>query len=215
METNHKVYLIGGSSHTGKTSIAQSIASQLCWHFQSTENIAQHVNRPWQTPPKPVKRFVAYHYETLSGEQLVADLERHYNRNVWPTASELITTHACDHRQSHIVVEGAALLPDLVSQIDFENVAKIWLTAPDEVLRERIHKTSEYELKSSSEKLLIDKFVERTCRINHRITSKAETYSLTAVDTSNYSSLSDLERVVLRKLKSQGQAYRMEESFFQ
>src|SRR5687767_6850308 len=91
---NLRVILIGGSSHVGKSTLAQSLASELGWSYRSTDKLAKHPGRPWRTPPKTVPEHVAEHYLTLSVEELIADVIRHYRDNVWPLVEDIVTSHA-------------------------------------------------------------------------------------------------------------------------
>lgn len=42
-----RVILIGGASHTGKSTLAQALASHLGWNYRSTDKLARHPGRPW------------------------------------------------------------------------------------------------------------------------------------------------------------------------
>lgn len=210
METKHKVYLIGGTSHTGKSTIARALSSQLCWDYQSTDTLARHVAYPWNEKSKQVKRFVAFHYESLTPEELVADIERHAKRNVWPLASELINTHSTQEFQNCLVLEGATLLPDQVAQLDYDNLACIWLTSSDKFLEQRIHAASEYKFKGREEKLLIDTFIERACIFNQRIEEKRVAYGLPGIEVEAYPELKSLKNAVLQKLAKQSQSSKAE-----
>lgn len=57
----HRILLIGGSSHVGKSTVAQSLASHLGWNYRSTDKLARHPGRPWQAKPKKVPNHVAAH----------------------------------------------------------------------------------------------------------------------------------------------------------
>ena len=46
-----RVILIGGSSHVGKSTLAQSLASKLGWRYISTDSLARH---PGQVETFPV-----------------------------------------------------------------------------------------------------------------------------------------------------------------
>lgn len=42
-----RVILIGGSSHAGKSTLAQALAAELGWSYGSTDKRARHPGRPW------------------------------------------------------------------------------------------------------------------------------------------------------------------------
>ena len=92
-----RVVLIGGSSHAGKSTLAQSLASHLGWSCRSTdEGLAPHPGRPWQVKPREVPKHVADHYLSLSVDELITDVLRHYKGNVWPLIKDIVTYQATD-----------------------------------------------------------------------------------------------------------------------
>jgi hypothetical protein len=91
-----RVLLIGGTSHAGKSTLAQAIAERLGWQYRSTDKLARHPGRPWAPEGGAVPDHVADHYRSLSVDELLADVLCHYAGNVWPLARALIATHAQD-----------------------------------------------------------------------------------------------------------------------
>ena len=213
METKHKAYLIGGTSHAGKSTVAQALAEKLCWDYQPTDKLARHPGRPWRPNREPVKRFVAHHYLSHTHDELVASVIHHFKKNVWPLVAEIVTERATKPLTNCLVMEGAALQPDLVMQLDFQNVASVWLTASDEFFRQRIHQSSLYEIRSEEEKELIDRFVERECGISQRIKETISSFDLPIIDVEKHPDPKELERVVLSTLASQNQPRRAEARF--
>ena len=63
---NMKVILIGGSSHVGKSTVSQSLATRLGFSHVSTDNLARHPGRPWKRAPEKVSGYIAEHYLSLS-----------------------------------------------------------------------------------------------------------------------------------------------------
>ena len=78
------VLLIGGTSHTGKSTLGTRLAHERNGVYQSTDTLARHPGRPWKTFPETVPPHVAEHYLTLTPPELIADVVRHYTQNVWP-----------------------------------------------------------------------------------------------------------------------------------
>ena len=93
---NAKVLLIGGSSHVGKSTLAESLATLLGWTHVSTDRLARHPGRPWASPPRRVPDDVAEHYLKLSVDELIEDVLRHYEVNVWPKVEAIIASHVDD-----------------------------------------------------------------------------------------------------------------------
>jgi 2-phosphoglycerate kinase len=192
MVTGHRIFLIGGSSHVGKSTIAQSLASHLEWNFRSTDKLARHPGRPWQAKPKEVPKHVADHYLSLSADELITDVLHHYRENVWSLIKNIVTFHATDASADKLVIEGSALLPELVMTLGFKNISAIWLTASNEFLRRRIYTASQYETKSPYERMLVDKFMERNLLYNGRIMDAVNQFGLAYVDVEAASNVDEL-----------------------
>jgi 2-phosphoglycerate kinase len=199
-----RVILIGGSSSVGKSTLAESLASHLGWSYRSTDKgLAPHPGRPWQVPPKTVPEHVADHYLSLSVDELITDVLRHYGDNVWPLIEDIVTSHATDLSADKLVMEGSAILPELVVTLNLSNVAAIWLTASNELFGQRIYNASQYETKSPREKKMIDKFLERTYLYNERMMDAVNRLGLVSMDVENASTLDELTDKCLAVLKKQ------------
>ena len=61
-----RILLIGGASHVGKSTLAHSLASHLDCNYYSTDKLARHPGRPWQSEPKDIPQHVAEHYQLRS-----------------------------------------------------------------------------------------------------------------------------------------------------
>lgn len=196
-----RVLLIGGSSHVGKSTLAQALALHLGWSCRSTDKLARHPGRPWQAKPKTVPEHVADHYLSLSTEELIADVLWHYRDNVWPLIEDVVTSHATDVSAGKLVMEGSAILPELVVTLSFDNIAAVWLTASNELFERRIYNASQYETKSPREKKMIDKFVERTCLYNERTMDVVKQLGLVSMDVENASNVDELTGTCLSVFK--------------
>jgi 2-phosphoglycerate kinase len=164
-----RVILIGGTSHTGKSTLARMLASQLEWRHISTDTLARHPGRPWKEPPERVPEHVAEHYLTLSVDELIVDVLRHYKDNVWPKVEQLVDSHVNDHTKDPLVLEGSALWPEWFIALDPENIAGLWLTAAQPVIAARIYAESSYRIKNPRGKEMIDQFLRRSWAYNTRM----------------------------------------------
>ena len=203
MVGKHRVFLIGGSSHAGKSTLAQLLASQLGWSYRSTDKLARHPGRPWQAKPKQVTEHVADHYLSLSVDELITDVLRHYRDNVWPLIEKIVTSHATDPSTDRLIMEGSAILPELVVTLALNNIAAIWLTASNELFEQRIYSSSQYKTKSSREKRMIDQFLERTWLYNERMLNTVKRLDLVSIDVENASNVDELTDTCLAVLKKQ------------
>ena len=196
-----RVVLIGGSSHAGKSTLAQSLASHLGWSDRSADKgLAPHPGRPWQAKPREVPKHVADHYLSLSVDELITDVLRHYRDNVWPLIKDIVTSHATDLSTDRLILEGSAILPELVVALTLDNTAAIWLTASNELFEQRIYSTSQYETKSSREKKMIDKFLERTWLYNDRMMATVKRLGLVSMDVENASSVNELTSTIIKAI---------------
>jgi shikimate kinase len=164
-----KVLLIGGTSHTGKSTLATALAEQLGWHMRTTDTLARHPGRPWPTPTWSVPSHVSEHYATLSIEELFADVLQHYQTTIWPMAKAMIESYAQSDSKPGLVLEGSALWPEKVVTLNLDNVGALWLTAPHDLIVKRIYGESKYSQKTPSEKELIDKFAQRALLFDDRM----------------------------------------------
>ena len=179
---NTRVILIGGSSHSGKSALSESIAANLGWNRISTDTLARHPGRPWRPEPEKVPDHVAEHYLSLSVEELIQDVLHHYRVNVWPKVEEIVASHINDPSRGGLIIEGSALWPELVATLDFDNIVSLWLTASEAVFQQRIRDESLYHSKTLRKRRMIDKFLERTLVYNAQMIEIANQHGFILVD---------------------------------
>jgi len=196
-----RVILIGGSSHSGKSALSESIAANLGWNRISTDTLARHPGRPWRPEPEKVPDHVAEHYLSLSVEELIVDVLHHYRINVWPKVEEIVSSHVNDPSQAGLIIEGSALWPELVATLNFDDIAALWLTASEEVFLQRIRDESLYHSKSLRGRRMIDKFLERTLVYNAQMIEIANRHGFILVDVQQ-SNLAELTQRCLSILRS-------------
>ena len=195
-----RVILIGGSSSVGKSTLADSLAGKLGWTCLSTDKLARHPGRPWKTDQWSVPEHVAEHYLSLSVDDLLVDVLRHY-RGMWRGVKTRIADHATDPSRDRLILEGSALWPESVAELDSRKVAAVWLTASDELFRARIHSLSSFEEASAREKSMIQKFLERTLLYNERMMDAVGQLGLVSMNVEAASSLDELCDAFLELLR--------------
>lgn len=183
---NTRVILIGGSSHSGKSALSESIAATLGWNKISTDTLARHPGRPWKSEPEKVPDHVAEHYLSLSVDELIKDVLHHYRVNVWPKVEEIVASHIKDPSSNGLIIEGSALWPELVATLELRNIAALWLTTSEEVFRQRIRDESLYHSKSLRGRRMIDKFLERTLVYNTQMIEIANQHGFILVDVQRF-----------------------------
>lgn len=168
-----KLILIGGTSHTGKSTLARQLAEELGWNYLSTDQLARHPGRPWKVGDNPLPDDVIEHYTTLSVADLEASVLEHYRSNVWPIIDAIVTSRLNNPFDRGLVFEGSAILPDLCVQTTDPRVAAFWLIAPEELIAERIRQSSGYDTATAEERHLIDAFLDRSVAFNRTIQEAA------------------------------------------
>ena len=190
--TSNGVVLIGGASHTGKSMLAIAMAKRLGWSHVSTDWLARHPGRPWATPERDaVPVGVAKHYLSLSVDELVADVMRHYD-GMWERIEGLVRTHVSDPSSERLVLEGSAVLPERVAAAGLDGGTALWLTADGGLLESRIHASSGFRQGTAAEKELIQKFVARNRRYNELVMEAVDRLRLTSIDVGTVSSMDEL-----------------------
>ncbi|MBT2418944.1 AAA family ATPase [Streptomyces sp. ISL-22] len=190
-----RVVLIGGTSHTGKSTVARALAERLGFGCRSTDKLARHPGRPWRTAEWAPPPHVAEHYATLGVDELIRSVLDHYAR-LWPRIQELITERAAGAGPG-LVLEGSALWPDRVAGLtSVPHTRAVWLTADDAVLRERMRSSARYEDATGRERYLVDKFLARAERFQTLMTQAVDAHGLARVDTDG-SSVGELADRVL------------------
>jgi hypothetical protein len=119
-----KIILISGSSHAGKSTLAEALANRLGYSSLSTDRLARHPGRPWNHNG-PVKEHVAQHYATFSVDELLSDVLAHYRKNVLPQVAEILAKHSSEDSTEGLVLEGSALWSEEIAKFDFRNIGSI------------------------------------------------------------------------------------------
>ncbi|GAB1508830.1 hypothetical protein JCM33774_08710 [Actinophytocola sp. KF-1] len=161
----------------GKSTVARVVAGRLGYEHRSTDYLARHPGRPWRTAEREVPPHVAEHYSSLAVDELISSVLAHYAR-LWPRIEELV--RAADG----LVLEGSALWPERVATLD---VPAVWLTADDDVIRDRIHAAGDYATATAGERALMDKFLARSIRFQQLVLADVERLGLARVDVSGRS----------------------------
>ena len=194
-----KVALIGGTSHVGKSTTAQALAARLGGEARSTDKMARHPGRPWPTPTWVVPEHVAEHYRTLTPDALLADVLAHYGR-MWPMVRELIETRAADASAPTLVLEGSALWPEFVADLDSPGVRAVWLSADNASLDARIRRESRYETADAAGRQLIESFAARTRLYNETMLTHVRRLGLPLVEVTAAMAPEEIADAVLAAL---------------
>ena len=199
VKENLRVILIGGSSHSGKSTVAKIMANKIGWSFLSTDSLARHPGRPWRTNRKEIPKHVVEHYSTLSVDELFEDVLCHYRR-VWLNVKAIISLYVNDPSYDGLIIEGSAIWPEFVADHNAPNTRSIWLTAENEQFQERIYRESNFEQVSDSEKYLIEKFLKRTQLFNEKMMAVINQRNLMSIEVDDAFSPDDVSGICLQKI---------------
>ena len=199
MQSKIKVILIGGSSHSGKSTLAKALFEKLGAKCISTDSLARHPGRPWKEHPDLIPAHVREHYTALSVDALLVDVLSHY-RNLWPTVRSIVESHLASPSLEVLIIEGSALLPALVSTLAYDEVVSVWLTGSDDFFREKIHQSSQYQSADVPEQQLIDKFISRTIQYNYQMMESIYLLNLPYLNVTQFNNLDDLLHKCLKMI---------------
>jgi len=188
-----RVLLVGGTSHAGKTSLAENIAANPGWTMRSTDKLAKHPGRPWKSTGSAAPPHVQDHYRTLDVDALIKDVLRHYN-SLWPMIESTISEYLENgNAENHsLVIEGSALCPANTLKLRSPHVRSFWLDVCPEVSQHRIYENSDYAHASAEDRYLIDKFLQRTLRFNEVMKTQLKGYEHLIVNQHDSARLSAL-----------------------
>ena len=192
-----KVVLIGGTSHTGKSTVAKRIAEKVSATYVSTDTLARHPGRPWPAA-RDVPPHVVRHYLELGDDALVTSVLTHY-RNMWPLIEALVREHAADDAQ-RLVLEGSAVLPENVAELRLPGVASIWLTADKQLLQARMYKESRYAERDAQGRTLIDKFLTRAVNFDRVMVASVKKLGLPYLEITETMSIDTAAEQCLARL---------------
>ncbi len=152
--------------------------------------------------PEVVPEHVAEHYLSLSVDELLTDVLRHYRDNVWPIVEALVVGQVTDPSKDGLILEGSALWPDLVATLDPDNIAAIWLTANRQVIARRIHQASHFRQKTRRERLMIEQFLNRALVFDEQMMEAVRRLGLHYLDVTAATSSEQLSDECLGLLTS-------------
>lgn len=172
------------------------MAAKLGWSCRSTDKLARHAGRPWVGAyGKAIPEHVAEHYRELSVEGLFLDVLSHYEKNVLPIVEVIVHSHASDLSTECLILEGSALWPRFVANLVGKNGVKaIWLTARNQLFRNRIKLESNFCNVCKNEKHLIQKFLNLTLFYNKHTNEEVERFGFMCIDVESVSTVDELSK---------------------
>ena len=186
--------LIGGSSHCGKSTLAQRVGEALGWRVNSTDNLGRHPGRPWLGIPSQVEEF----YEALTDDTVYWFLRVHHT-NFWPLLTRIIVDEKA--AGGGFVLEGSALRPESLATLDDPELLAVCLHAKPEFLTERMRTESGYAHRDARQQRLIDKFITRSLRDNQDLREAAKEHGIRSIDVADADGLERATEQLLQDLR--------------
>ena len=106
------------------------------------------------------------YYIRKSIDELIKDIAEYYER-IGPSIRRLIDIHST--WSNPILIEGWALYPRLVKELDDKNIKKIWLVCDDKVLEKRLIEAKEFYIGATDKDLMILNYLKRSIWHNYKI----------------------------------------------
>ncbi len=184
-EAGAKVLLIGGTSHVGKSTLASQMAETLGWDLLSTDQLARHPGRPWRNDGEVLPEDVVAYYTQPDASRILAMVVAHYRKNVGPIVNAIIKSRVNNAYDRGLVLEGSAILPEQFGANLPPEVLSCWLTAPEEMIEQRIKTNAAYEQRSDHERRYIDAFVVRSLDFDRLMVRAVPDHALIDVSVQN------------------------------
>lgn len=202
MSDAHPVILLGGAPLSGKTAAARLIGQRRGMPVISTDHLgeaARAVTTPASHPDlhrcAPVDH--REYYASSSPDRLLDDaLKAHHA--LWPAIEAVIRRHL--QWAGPAVIEGWALLPDLVRPIASPALCAVWIEAPEPVMRSRLQADTGFVGGAADPLLLIERFVGRSACMNHWLRARMLVCGLPHVVLSGTESPDDVSSLCLEAI---------------
>ncbi len=168
---------IFGTSLAGKSTLAAQVGGGLGWQPLSTDQFGRHLGRPWTGVPQAVLDF----YTNLSDDAVHWFLRVHHD-NIWPLLRARLDAMVAAQTG---ILEGAALRPEKLAQIQLDGsiVLGLWLD-PDHLQR-RIQRESQAQTHDGPIRAAIDRFTTRCLRENDALADAGRAYGFEVHDVSD------------------------------
>lgn len=178
--------LVGGTSHTGKSTLSASLAAALNYEVLSTDKMARHPGRPWPQARPHVVEF----YRNLSAGSMHTFL-LHHHENMWPSIKRLVEDRLA--AKTYCILEGSAMRPEYLAELAGSKNVCICLYASADVIQNRIYSNSHYADLTPELRSLVDAFVDRSVRDNEANALAAKQRGIELIDVADHTVFANLK----------------------
>ena len=197
MTSSTRVVLIGGTSHVGKSTFAESLADALAWQYLSTDSLSRHPGRPWRLDGSAVPAHVIQYFQTRSTEVLLDEVLQHFRQNVWPIAEAIVQCRLANEYDIGLVLEGSAILPGCVHRAGWNDVKSLWFLDSNDLIRQRILAGSHYLEQPASIQRAVSGFLDRSLAFDHFLTESLAGLNFDVIDADNPEQIEHVKNAIV------------------
>jgi 2-phosphoglycerate kinase len=186
-----KVFVIGGSPMSGKTTLARELASMHKYSCISTDDIGESLRAVIKDNafnPMHNRTYIDY-YQNNSIDQLINDTIIQHEK-YWPSILAVIKAHL--NWSCPMIIEGWGLYPKNINTIKSDNISSIWLIGNSTFFRMRLDNDIDFYKDSSNQDLFKSNFLERTVWHNNKIKEEAIEANMEIVELRNDTTITEL-----------------------
>ena len=190
---------------SGKSTVARAIASHIGFTVISTDDLgiaARAVTTSTSHSDLHAFAFNDHHeYFLTHGDLDLLSHAQQAHRALWPAIRSVIQAHSAWAMPA--VIEGWAILPDLVSQANFVGVSSVWLGTPELILESRVRGQPSFWSAASNPELMIERFVGRSMGFASWLQSETVRRGLSYVTLTGAESPEHVAEICLTEIEQQ------------
>jgi 2-phosphoglycerate kinase len=191
-----KVILIGGSPMCGKSTVSKVLASRLGWAYISTDDIGEIIQTVIDINHIKGQDYSDY-YANTDKDKLIADIQE-YHSKMKPAILRLIDIHST--WGTPIIIEGWALYPKIMNEIENQSVKSVWLIANKSLFENRFLNNIEFYQLAVNPKTMKENYLYRSLWHNDYILEqcklKKQSYILVSENMSVDDILKKIQRII-------------------
>lgn len=191
-----KVILIGGSPMCGKSTVSKVLASRLGWACISADDIGEILQTAIDINPMKGQKYTEYYSEHTVSE-LIEDTVS-YHKKLIPAVLRLIDIHSTWGEP--IIIEGWALYPEIMNEIENQSVKSVWLIANKSLFENRFLNNIEFYQLAVNPKTMKENYLYRSLWHNDYILEqcklKKQSYILVSENMSVDDILKKIQRII-------------------
>ena len=197
-----RVILVGGAPLSGKTAAARSMGRQLAMPVIATDHLgeaARAVTDPASHSDLHACSLGDYrkYFTSYLPEQLLEHALRAHQA-LWPAIEAVI--HRRLDWEGAAIIEGWALLPNLVAKIMSPNLHCVWIETPEPVLISRLKAQPSFVQGADDPSLLNERFAARSICMNVWLREQTRACGFRSVVLSGLESPDEVSRLCLKEM---------------